>query len=420
MSTATWKTRISLTLMAGLFALAGVFSNGLPASAQEACPLPAGVTAPADPTVTAQQVVDDSSLRDFALAVRERSREHSQQATTVEEGLYIGCLIRQEGSVWRSGSTYIVTLTLDGRVFLHAKDMSLSGGLLNPVIYGQILSALGVSPDTLADLYDPAKRQSAFAALLATLSQEPDAPFDATAPIPGLSPGIPGASGYAAVYVSRELGSPIVLLAGFDLDESHLVDEAIDHLQPAVKASDVVDRETLKAFVTEAGNYFLEVQSAGDPTAASRLKIALRDPTGPWRHGSVYLYVLNLTDPDADPPQGTILFHGAFPNRFENRPLVPTVKDVRTGQYILPQVIAAARGSADGGFIDYYFDDPDDHTDSADIPKVGYAREFVGQVRGRMEAQSRSILSSGRAFTGLHPRWSPRAATRSSSLFCRR
>ena len=41
MSTATWKTRISLTLMAGLFALAGVFSNGLPASAQEACPLPA-------------------------------------------------------------------------------------------------------------------------------------------------------------------------------------------------------------------------------------------------------------------------------------------------------------------------------------------------------------------------------------------
>ena len=61
MSTATWKTRISLTLVAGLFALAGAFSNGLPASAQEACPLPAGVTAPADPTVTAQQVADNSA-----------------------------------------------------------------------------------------------------------------------------------------------------------------------------------------------------------------------------------------------------------------------------------------------------------------------------------------------------------------------
>ena len=142
-----------------------------------------------------------------------------------------------------------------------------------------------------------------------------------------------------------------------------------------------MDRATLKAFVTEAGNYFLEVQRAGDLAAASQLKIALRDPHGPWRHGSVYLYVLNLTNPDADPPQGTILFHGAFPDRFENRPLVPTVKDARTGQYILPQVIAAARSSAEGGFIDYYFDDPDDHTDSADIPKVGYAREFAGQIQ---------------------------------------
>ena len=77
MSTATWKTRISLTLVAGLFALAGVVSNGLPASAQEACPLPDRVTAPADPTVTAQQVADNSApLMDFALAVRERGPEN--------------------------------------------------------------------------------------------------------------------------------------------------------------------------------------------------------------------------------------------------------------------------------------------------------------------------------------------------------
>ena len=96
----------------------------------------------------------------------------------------------------------------------------------------------------------------------------------------------------------------------------------------------------------------------------------------------MYLYVLNLTNPDADPPQGTILIHGAFPDRFENRPLVPTVKDVRTGQFILPQVIAAARRSPEGGFLEYYFDDPADDTDSADIPKTGYAREFTGQVQG--------------------------------------
>ena len=287
MISAAWKCRISTLLAVGLLALAGVIVNAVPTSAQDACPLPDGVTAPADPDVTAQQVVDDDSLRDFALAVRERSREHSQRATAVEEGLYIGCLVRQEGSVWRSGSTYIVTLTLDGRVFLHAKDMSLSGGRLNTLIFREILSELGVPQAILDDYFssDPAVAFQAFGPVVATLSQEPDARFDA-------SVHVPGASGYAAVYVSRELGSPIVLLAGFDLDESHLASETIEHVTPAVTASQVVDRESLKAFVTEAGNYFLEVQRAGDPTAASKLKIALRDPHGPWRHGSVYVYVL--------------------------------------------------------------------------------------------------------------------------------
>ena len=284
-----------------------------------------------------------------------------------------------DNSSWRSGSTYIVTLTLDGRVFLHAKDMSLSGRQLNPLIYGSILSALGVSPAVLADLAspDPATQHSAFAALIATLSQEPDGAFDATVAM-GPVPGIPGASGYAAVYVSPELQSPIVLLAGFDLTESHLVsieDEDIDYGDPAITAAQVVDRDTLKAFVTQAGNYMLEVQRAGDPRAASKARIALRDPNGPWRHGSVYLYVL-------DTVSNIITFHAAFPDRFENRPLVPSVRDAVTGEFILPQVVDAAKSSPEGGFIQYYFDDPDDHSDSADIPKVGYAREFSGQVLG--------------------------------------
>ena len=382
MEAATLKTRVSLFLVIGLLVLAGVFSASSPASAQmqEACPLPDGATPVEPPDVTAQQVEDGTgTLMDFALDVRERSREHAQEAAPVVQGLYIGCLVRQDNSPWRSGSTYIVTLTLDGRVFLHAKDMSLSGRQLNPLIYGSILSALGVSPTVLADLAspDPATQHSAFAALIATLSQEPDGAFDATVAT-GPMPGIPGASGYAAVYVSPELQSPIVLLAGFDLTESHLVsieDEHIDYGDPAITAAQVVDRETLKAFVTQAGNYMLEVQRAGDPRAASRARIALRDPNGPWRHGSVYLYVL-------DTVSEIITFHAAFPDRFENRPLVPTIRDAVTGEFILPRVVDAAKSSPEGGFIQYYFDDPADHTDSADVPKVGYAREFSGQVLG--------------------------------------
>ena len=358
MKTAEWKTRISVFLVAGLLALAGVFSDALPASAQDACPLPAGLTAPDDPRVTAQQVTGGSaSLMDFTLAVRERSVEHAEGATAVEEGLYIGCVIRRDDGTWRSGDTYIVTLTPNGRVFIHAKDMSLSGGLLNRTIYSAILHALGISQ---ADLADPATAQGALVA--ATMSD--GGPFNV--------PNIANASGYATAYYSTELRSPIVLLAGFDLDESHLVDELIDHRQPAVTARDVVDHATLKAFVTAAGEYFVELMESGDPTAAAQAKIALRDPNGPWIHGSVYLGVM-----EAD--TGLIQFHGGFPDRFELR-RGGVSRDVVTGELIVDQLIGAANSGPDGGFWTYHFDDPADDSDSADIPKVGYARVITGNI----------------------------------------
>ena len=372
-------TRAVRILAVGLVVLAVVGSETHPSLAQagDACPPPAGLPPLADPPVTAQQVEDGTgSLRDFALAARERSREHAERATSVEQGVYIACVVRKEGGPWRAGSTYIVSLTPDGRVFIHAKDMALSGRLLDPLIYLEILSSLGVPPAELASLAspDPAARERAFGAVFATLLQEPDAPFDASVPVPGLRPGIPGASGYASVYVSPEFRSPIVLLAGFDIDASHLAEEALDYGDPTITARDVVDRATLKAFVTQAGNYFLEIQRTGDPVAASRARTALRDPNGPWRHGSVYLYVL-------DTLSNIITFHGAFPDDWEYRPLAPTVRDAVTGEFILPQVITAARSSPDGGFVEYYFDDPTDDSDSAAIPKVGYAREFSGQLR---------------------------------------
>ena len=381
MKAATRKYRISTLLSAGLLALAGAFADALPALAQEACPLPGGVTAPDAPRVTAQQVTDGSAnLMDFGLAVRERSVEHSEGATAVEEGLYIGCIIRQDDGIWRSGDTYIVTLTPVGRVNIHAKDMSLSGRMLNPLIYAEILSALGVPPTDLANLGSPDRATAglAFQAILARLSQEPDAAFDATVPAPEVRPGIPGASGYAAVYNSTELGTPIVLIAGFDLNGSHLVpieDEDIDYGDPAITAEDVVDRATLKAFVTSAGEYFVELMESGDPSAAAKAKIALRDPNGPWRHGSVYLYVV-------DRSSNIISFHGAFPEEFElRRP--GTARDVVSGELILDQLLDAADRGPDGGFWQYHFDDPNDDSDSADIPKVGYAREFTGRILGQ-------------------------------------
>ena len=53
------KTRTSLSLVASLLVLAGMFADAGHALAQtqEACPVPPGVTPPPGPSVTAQQVV---------------------------------------------------------------------------------------------------------------------------------------------------------------------------------------------------------------------------------------------------------------------------------------------------------------------------------------------------------------------------
>ena len=333
--------------------------------AQPECPLPAGVAPPADPQVTAQQVEDGNvSLTDFALAARDNHVSVLQGERAVEQTLYLRCLFRQEGSPWRSGSTYLVQLTPDGRVYVHAQQMSLSGRQLNPVIYAAILHALGIDP---AALTDPAAAMAAFAAAV----HGDGGPFNV--------PNIADASGYATIFFTGSVQRPTVLLAGFELDASHLIpisDEALDYGDPAITASEVVDRATLKAFVTAAGEYIVELLESDDPVARSNVlakaRVTLRDPNGPWRDGSVYLSVM-------DRASKLIQFHGGFPDRFELR-RGGISRDIATGELIVDQLIAAAESGPEGGFWEYYFDNPADDSDSAEVPKVGYARVFTGHI----------------------------------------
>ena len=357
MATATWKAGKSLIPVIGLLVLAG------PALAQLDCPLPEGVTPPPPLPVTAQEVEGGSaSLADFALAAKEQYENDSRDITPVRQSAYTNCLVRQEGSPWRSGSTYLVLLTPDGRVFVHAKDMSLSGRQLKPVLYGAVLHAVGIDPAAQAD--PAAVFPAAFAAAAGN-----GGPFDVAA--------LPEASGYANIYFSGNLQLPVILLAGIDLAEPHLVpvsDEDIDYGAPAVAADEVVDRTTLKAFVEAAEGHIINYLDAGDLSARSKAKIAFRDPNGPWRHGPVYVAVTERASK-------LILFHGAFPDRFEFRRGGIT-RDVGTGELVFEQLIAAAESGPEGGFWLYHFDNPADDTDSAETPKVGYARMFTYLHRG--------------------------------------
>ena len=255
----TLPTSASMILAVGLLLTWGLLADVRPALAQGDCVLPPGANPPAEPHVTAQQVEEGSaSLMDFTLAGRD---QFSRGSATPEDVFYFGCLTRQEGSPWRSGSTFFVLLLPDGRVFLHTKDMALVGRQLNPLIYGAILLAVGINP---SDLANPATFLTAFAAAAGD-----GGAFDI--------PDVPGASGYATVYFSANFGLPIVLLGGFELDASHLIQEEIDYGDPDITAGEVVDRESLEAFVTQAGEFIIDFQKGGDLSASSKLRIALRD-----------------------------------------------------------------------------------------------------------------------------------------------
>ena len=185
-------------------------------------------------------------------------------------------------------------------------------------------------------------------------------------------PDIPGASGYAFGLLSGIAGTPVVMLAGFDLDASHLAEEEIEHVDPPVTAREVVDRESLKAFVTAAGEYFVGLLGSGETAAISKARVILRDPNGPWRHGPVYVAIMARFS-------RIITLHGGFPDRFEFR-RGGIATDITTGELVVGQLIRAAESGPDGDFWLYYFDNPDDDTDSADVPKVGYARVFPARL----------------------------------------
>ena len=323
------KTLASVFLGCVLVA-AGVFSFVRPASAQvgEACPRPAEIEPIPATNPTAEQVENgEATLEQFVFAYFQYAVRIS---TSPLAAGYLGCVLTHEGP-WNFGSTYIVTMTLKGTLVLHGQNLLLSGGVVDSTMFQTISAAAAAS-----------QAGGGF-----TINDD---------------------DGYAVSYFSAD-GSPGILIAGLDIQESHLVEDAVDPGDPpAVTARDVNDRASLKAFVNGAAEYALDLYETQGIDASLRIKRAFRDTTGYWRHGPTYLFIMDRT--------GYTFFHGAFPEKYELQAPTQTLRDAVTGELILPQIIAAAGSSEEGGFVEYHFDNPDDDSDSADIPKVTFAREF--------------------------------------------
>ncbi len=336
MKAGTWNARTSLFFVVSLLVLAGAFSDAHLAwgQAKVGCARSEGIDEVPPPSITAAQVEADpteAKLMTFVLAARDYLQDSNPQ-----EQAYASCVFRRDEGDWKSGSVYIVALTGDGTVTFHSKDMAFTGRQLHEDALLPIAAAAGLDPATQS-FTDPDG-----GAL--------DMPF----------------SGYVVGIQYSNVS--VLLTAGLEIQESHLKPVVLDPADtPAVTASDVTDRESLKSFVNGAIEFVSNLFASEGTSAVTRMKSVFRQEEGPWREGSIYLYVLDAT--------GYVWFHGAFPQQYEFVVATGRYTDAVTGEPILFKIIEAAQENPEGAFIEYHFDDPADDSDSAENPKVAYVRQ---------------------------------------------
>ncbi len=327
-----------VTALVGLVALGAQSVYG-----HVACPTPPGFPENplSTPAITAGEVAANPTPANAArLALAARDYMLSLGPNDQLGLAHASCLMRQEGGDWRSGGIFPVALSINPelavnpqapvnmRVTFHATDMALSGRLVSAETAGTILAA-------------------------ATSDQANGGT-------------VPDTGGHAVLY------GPFIMLVGVDVRESHLDPHVIDaHYMPQVTASEVRDRTTLKIFVDEAIHYMTQLFGTYGYEAIQIARGALRDPNGPWISGPTYILVFD--------PAGYTLFHGAFPDRYEYVP-TGTARDSVTGELILTHLLNAANEGEEGGFARYHFDNPDDDSDSLEIPKVTYVRQVEATV----------------------------------------
>ena len=134
---------------------------------------------------------------------------------------------------------------------------------------------------------------------------------------------------------------------------------------PKVTAGEVVDRETLKGFVTWATSEFANIT---DIATGSRILEEFRVEGSDWNVGNTYLILFATT--------GHVFIHGEDPN-IDGKNAADVIDD--NGTRIVEQILAA--GAREGGdFVEWCWDDPNDLADTR--CKDAYAIRYYSQVAG--------------------------------------
>ncbi len=296
--------------------------------------------------VTAAQVTDADSLKAFVLG----AKAHIEAITDMNEGAKLREGLKTEGD-WKSGSTFLIIFLMNGDAFIHGNDRD-----------AESKNLLGVEDErgtrVVEELFAAAAGGGGFVEY-----------YDG-----GLK------TAYAVEYTSGITARQFVLVGGYSQDVSHVPVRIADLPKPAVTASEVVDRETLIAFVDAAAKTYSEAVLSEGYSDLTGVRNAFRVEGGDWKSGSIYLYVVS--------GGGVTLFHGTEPFR-EGKPTDMTRTDSQ-GVRFAEELIGGARRNGHS-FLLYHYDNPaiegDEETGS---PKFGYAVSFEVP-----NSEQRGVIGSG-------------------------
>ena len=133
-----------------------------------------------------------------------------------------------------------------------------------------------------------------------------------------------------------------------------------------VTADEVENRDTLRKFVLHAKSHW---EALITPDESFEFWDEMLEE-GNWKSGSTYLIVTDK--------QGRAIIHGYYGNSLHGTDLSVLQDSMETS--VVNKLIEVAEASEQGGFVDYYWDDPDDPSDSETSPKSAYAANFYANA----------------------------------------
>ena len=273
--------------------------------------------------VTAGDVKDPATLRAFV----EYAKTQLDDVAAAAELAVIWSSMRLEGD-WKSDNTYLIVLNSRGSVLFHADQPDVEGKTLRWLVDAR-RDSIGRNFLTEA---------AAGGGFVGYYWDDPD--------VEGDDSGHPKVA-YATQFFSEVTDENYVLVGGFyqilpDLPAG----DPVSVPRPDITAGEVVDRETLKAFVESALKAFSIALERIGLEKLTTIQEVFRVEGGHWKHGSIYAFVFTTG--------GFLVFHGADPER-EGRVINFDLEDAN-GVKIVQEIMKAAREG--GGYVEYVWDDP--------------------------------------------------------------